>query len=229
MRILVVEDDPEQAQFISRALREAGHVVEIADNGRDGLFLATTEQFDAIVLDRMLPRVDGITVLRTLRASKLHTPVILLSALNEVDDRVEGLTAGGDDYLAKPFSSAELVARLEALWRRSSARSDIAEGQGRLVLGDLEMNLLRHEVRRGGRRLDLKPKEFKLLEYLLRHAEQVVTRSMLLEAVWDYHFDPGTNVIDVHISNLRAKVDRAGFPPLIHTVRGAGYRLGLAA
>lgn len=229
MRILVVEDDPEQAQFISRALRETGHVVEIADNGRDGLFLATTEQFDAIVLDRMLPRVDGITVLRTLRASKLHTPVILLSALNEVDDRVEGLTAGGDDYLAKPFSSAELVARLEALWRRSSARGDVAEGQGRLVLGDLEMNLLRHEVRRGGQRLDLKPKEFKLLEYLLRHAEQVVTRSMLLEAVWDYHFDPGTNVIDVHISNLRAKVDRAGFSPLIHTVRGAGYRLGLSA
>ncbi|TXG76685.1 MAG: response regulator transcription factor [Rhodocyclaceae bacterium] len=230
MRILVVEDDPEQAQFVSRALREAGHTVETADNGRDGLFLATTEQFDAIVLDRMLPRVDGITVLRTLRASKLHTPVILLSALGEVDDRIEGLTAGGDDYLAKPFASAELVARLEALWRRSSTRGgDVGDTQGRLVLGDLEMNLLRHEVRRGGQRLELKPKEYKLLEYLLRHAEQVVTRSMLLEAVWDYHFDPGTNVIDVHISNLRAKVDRGGLPPLIHTVRGAGYRLGLSA
>lgn len=186
--------------------------------------MATTEQFDLIVLDRMLPKVDGLTVLRTLRASGLRTPVIVLSALSEVDERVEGLRAGGDDYIGKPFAIAELLARMEALQRRSA--SGPAGETTRLTVSDLEMDLLRHTVSRGGRRLELKPKEFSLLEYLLRHAEQVVSRTMLLEAVWDYHFDPGTNVIDVHISNLRARIDTAGLEPLIHTVRGVGYRLG---
>lgn len=226
MKILLVEDDAEQAHFTARGLREAGHVVDLARDGREGLFLAATENFDAIVLDRMLPRVDGLAVLRTLRASEITTPVLILSALGEVDDRVDGLRAGGDDYLVKPFASAELLARLEALQRRGRP-----EPQGeatRLAVADLEMNLLRHAVTRAGRAVELKPKEFRLLEYLMRHAEQVVTRTMLLEGVWDYHFDPRTNVIDVHISNLRAKVDLPGQPPLIHTVRGAGYRLGRA-
>jgi len=225
MRVLLVEDDPLQSQFTARGLREAGHTVEVAADGKEGLFFATTESFDAIVLDRMLPRVDGLTVLRTLRASGITTPVLILSALGEVDERVEGLRAGGDDYLPKPFSIAELLARLEVLQRRG--RPATATESTRLTVADLEMNLLRRSVARGGRPIDLKPKEFRLLEYLMRHADQVVTRTMLLEAVWDYHFDPRTNVIDVHISNLRARLDLPGLPPLIHTVRGAGYRLGL--
>ena len=225
MRVLLVEDDPHQSQFTARGLREAGHLVDIASDGKEGLFLATTEEFDAIVLDRMLPKVDGLTVLRTLRASGIGTPVLILSALGEVDERIEGLRAGGDDYLPKPFASAELLARLEVLQRRG--RPAAATDSTRLAVADLEMNLLRRSVTRAGQPVELKPKEFRLLEYLLRHADQVVTRTMLLEAVWDYHFDPRTNVIDVHISNLRAKLDLTGLPPLIHTVRGAGYRLGL--
>ena len=225
MRVLLVEDDPHQSQFTARGLREAGHLVEVAADGKEGLFLATTESFDVIVLDRMLPRVDGLTVLRTLRASGIATPVLILSALGEVDERVEGLRAGGDDYLSKPFSGSELLARLDVLQRRSRPAA-VAEST-RLGVADLQMNLLRRSVTRAGRPIDLKPKEFRLLEYLMRHADQVVTRTMLLEAVWDYHFDPRTNVIDVHISNLRAKLDLPGLPPLIHTVRGAGYRLGL--
>jgi two-component system, OmpR family, response regulator len=228
MKILLVEDDPQQARFIRKGLHEAGHAVDVAADGRDGLFLATTESFDAIVLDRMLPRVDGLTVLRTLRASNIATPVVVLSALGDVDDRVAGLRAGGDDYLVKPFALAELVARLEALQRRGTGPSAGAP-QTQLRVADLEMDLLRRSVVRGRARIDLKPKEFKLLEFLMRHSEQVVTRSMLLEAVWEYHFDPQTNVIDVHISNLRAKIDLPGTPPLIHTVRGAGYRLGADA
>lgn len=225
MKLLLVEDDPHQSQFTTRGLREAGHQVDTAADGKEGLFLATTESFDAIVLDRMLPKVDGLTVLRTLRASGITTPVLILSALGEVDERVEGLRAGGDDYLPKPFAITELLARLEVLQRRGqpTARAE----SGRLGVADLEMNLLRRSVTRAGKPIDLKPKEFRLLEYLLRHADQVVTRTMLLEAVWDYHFDPRTNVIDVHISNLRAKLDLPDLPPLIHTVRGAGYRLGL--
>lgn len=226
MKLLLVEDAPEQAHFTARVLREAGHSVDLADDGREGLFLATTEIFDAIVLDRMLPRVDGLAALRTLRASGNTTPVLILSALGEVDDRVDGLRAGGDDYLVKPFAIAELLARLEALQRRG--RPGPLGEPTRLAVGDLEMNLLRHTVRRAGKSIVLKPKEFRLLEYLMRHAEQVVTRTMLLEGVWDYHFDPRTNVIDVHISNLRAKVDQPGLTPLIHTIRGAGYRLGQA-
>ncbi|SIR39676.1 two component transcriptional regulator, winged helix family [Aromatoleum tolulyticum] len=224
MKILLVEDDPQQAAYIRKGLREAGHIVDVAADGRDGLFLATTESYDVLVLDRMLPRVDGLTVLRTLRASNVATPVVILSALGEVDDRVAGLRAGGDDYLVKPFSLIELVARLEALARRGAASREGAPNT-RLAVADLEMDLLRRSVARGGRKIDLKPKEFQLLEFLLRHSEQVVTRAMLLEAVWNYHFDPQTNVIDVHISNLRAKIDLPGLPPLIHTVRGAGYRL----
>lgn len=224
MKILLVEDDPQQAAYIRKGLQEAGHIVDVAADGRDGLFLATTESYDVLVLDRMLPRVDGLTVLRTLRASNVATPVVILSALGEVDDRVAGLRAGGDDYLVKPFSLIELVARLEALARRGMASRDGAPNT-RLAVADLEMDLLRRSVTRGGRKIDLKPKEFQLLEFLLRHSEQVVTRAMLLEAVWNYHFDPQTNVIDVHISNLRAKIDLPGLPPLIHTVRGAGYRL----
>lgn len=228
MKILLVEDDPQQSRYISKGLQDAGHTVDVAEDGRDGLFLATTETFDALVLDRMLPRVDGLTVLRTLRASNITTPVVILSALGEVDDRVAGLRAGGDDYLVKPFSLIELLARLEALQRRGVAPGDGAP-RTRLVVADLEMDLLRRSVTRSGRRIELKPKEFQLLEFLLRHSEQVVTRGMLLEAVWNYHFDPQTNVIDVHVSNLRAKIDPPGSPPLIHTVRGAGYRLGADA
>lgn len=226
MKLLLVEDDAEQARFLSRGLREAGHVVDHAADGKSGLFLATTESYDTLILDRMLPGVDGLTVLRTLRASRIATPVLILSALGDVDDRVEGLRAGGDDYLVKPFALVELLARLEALQRRQASPAGNAEPTV-LRVADLEMDLVRRSVTRGGKRIELKAKEFQLLEFLMRHADQVVTRTMLLEAVWDYHFDPRTNIIDVHISNLRARIDQ-GRPPLIHTVRGAGYRLAPA-
>jgi two-component system OmpR family response regulator len=220
---LVIEDDKDVASFIRNGLMQAGCNVDHAGNGKDGLFLATTESYDAIVVDRMLPGVDGLTVIRTLRASANTTPVLILSALGEVDDRVKGLKAGGDDYLVKPFAFSELLARLEALARRSKNGGDAPATI--LRAADLEMDLLRREVRRGGQTIDLQPREFQLLEFLLRHAGQVVTRTMLLEGVWDYHFDPQTNVIDVHISRLRSKIDRGFDRPLLHTVRGAGYRL----
>jgi two-component system OmpR family response regulator len=223
MRILLVEDDVHTAGFIAKGLREDGHVVDHADNGKDGLFLATTESYDAIVLDRMLPQLDGMTVLRTLRGAGSHTPVLVLTALGDVDHRVEGLRAGADDYLVKPFAYAELSARLDSLVRRGSGGG--AEPT-RLRVDDLELDLLKREAVRGGRTIELQPREFRLLEYLMRQSGRVVTRTMLLEGVWDYHFDPQTNVIDVHISRLRQKIDQ-GFPsPLLHTVRGAGYRLG---
>lgn len=222
MRILVIEDDANVAGFVAKGLREAGHVVDVADNGKDGLFLATTEAYDALVLDRMLPQVDGLTVLRTLRASGSAVPVLLLSALGDVDDRVQGLRAGGDDYLTKPFAFVELLARIEVLARRPRAG---AAPETALRVADLELDLLARTVRRAGVAIELQPREFRLLEYLMRHAGQVVTRTMLLEAVWDYHFDPQTNVIDVHVSRLRAKLDKGHPRPLIHTVRGAGYRL----
>ncbi|MEQ9450247.1 MAG: response regulator transcription factor [Pseudomonadales bacterium] len=223
MRILLIEDDQEVASFVASGFEQSGYTVDQSENGKDGLFLATTEKYDAIILDRMLPGVDGITVLRTLRASDNRTPVLLLSALAEVDDRVTGLKAGGDDYLVKPFAFSELHARLEALLRRSSdsGHPDVT----RLRIADLEMDLLKREVHRGGVKIELQPREFALLEHLMRHADQVVTRTMLLEAVWGYHFDPQTNVIDVHLSRLRNKVDKGFDPPLIQTVRGAGYRL----
>lgn len=227
MRVLVVEDERNTREFIERALREAGYSVDTASNGRDGLLMATTENYDLLVLDRMLPQVDGLTIVRTLRASKLATPVLILSALGEVDDRVDGLRAGSDDYLVKPFALSELLARVEALLRRP--RSSEVTDATTLRVADLELDRLKRAVRRGERRIELQPKEFQLLEYLMRHVDQVVTRTMLLEGVWDYHFDPKTNVIDVHISNLRHKVDRDARQPLIHTVRGVGYRLGLEA
>jgi two-component system OmpR family response regulator len=223
VRILVIEDDKDVASFIRNGLAQAGCNVDHAANGRDGLFLATTESYDALVVDRMLPGIDGLTVIRTLRASSNTTPVLILSALGEVDDRVKGLKAGGDDYLVKPFAFSELLARLEALARRAKSGSDAPATV--LRAGDLEMDLLRREVRRAGKPIDLQPREFQLLEFLLRHVGQVVTRTMLLEGVWDYHFDPQTNVIDVHISRLRSKIDKGFERPLLHTVRGAGYRL----
>ena len=222
MRILVVEDDKDVAGFVVKGLREAGHTEEHADNGRDGLFLAASENFDAIILDRMLPGgIDGLRLLETLRAQDNATPVVFLSALGQVDDRVKGLKAGGDDYLTKPFAFAELLARVEALTRRGKSDGPAT----RLVVGDLEMDLLSRSVRRGVQKIDLQPREFRLLEYLMRHAGQVVTRTMLLEGVWDYHFDPQTNVIDVHVSRLRQKIDKPFELPLLHTVRNAGYML----
>jgi len=223
MRILVIEDDASVAEFLCGGLREAGHVVDHADNGKDGLFLATTESYDAMIVDRMLPGVDGLSVVRTLRASDNDTPVIILSALGQVDDRVKGLQAGGDDYLTKPFAFSELAARLEALLRRQRGGGGAPETT--LTVGPLEMDLLRREVRRDGEMIELQPRDFQLLEYLMRHAGQVVTRTMLLEKVWDYHFDPQTNVIDVHISRLRSKIDKGQAQALIQTVRGAGYKI----
>ena len=222
MRILVVEDDKDVAGFVVRGLKEAGHVVEHADNGRDGLFMAVSEPFDAIVLDRMLPGgIDGLKILETLRSQKNATPVLILSALADVNERVKGLKAGGDDYLTKPFAFAELLARVEALVRRGKADGPTTK----LVVEDLEMDLLSRQVKRAGQKIDLQPREFRLLEYLMRHAGQVVTRTMLLEGVWDYHFDPQTNVIDVHVSRLRQKVDKPFPIPLIQTIRNAGYTL----
>jgi len=227
MRLLVVEDDRHAAEFLLKGLKEAGHAADHSSNGQDGLFMATSEHYDAIILDRMLPKVDGLTIVRTLRASKNATPVLVLSALGEVDDRIDGLRAGGDDYLVKPFAMGELLARLDALQRRAQPTS--SQDETVLRVADLEINLLKRSVKRAGRVIDLKPKEFVLLEYLMRHADRVVTRTMLLEGVWNYDFDPKTNVIDVHISNLRSKVDRGAAVPLIHTVRGSGYLLGVDA
>ena len=223
MRILVVEDDKDVASFIRKGLEQAGCNVDLADDGKDGLLLAATETYDAMIVDRMLPGVDGLTLIRTLRASDNQTPVLILSALGEVDDRVRGLKAGGDDYLVKPFAFSELLARIEALVRR--AQSGTEQQITVLRVADLELDLLRREARRGREKIDLQPREFQLLEFLMRHAGQVVTRTMLLEGVWNYHFDPQTNVIDVHISRLRSKIDRGFQRPLLHTVRGAGYRL----
>ena len=220
MRLLVVEDEEEVARFILRGLREAGHEAEHAATGPDAMARAGGK-FDAIILDRMLPGVaDGLAVVEHLREHGDTTPVLILSALGEVDDRVRGLKAGGDDYLAKPFAFPELLARVEALTRRAREQPVT-----RLAVGDLELDLLSRQVRRGGQKLDLQPREFRLLEYLMRHAGQVVTRTMLLEGVWDYHFDPQTNVIDVHVSRLRQKVDKPFATPMIHTVRNAGYML----
>jgi two-component system OmpR family response regulator len=222
MKILLIEDDSGVADFIVRGFREAGHNIDHADDGKDGLFLATTESYDVIVVDRMLPGVDGLSIIRTLRASENTTPILVLSALGQVDDRVKGLQAGGDDYLVKPFAFSELEARLDALSRRSQGKSSV---ETKLTVGDLEMDLLAREVRRDGKPIALQPRDFQLLEYLMRHAGKVVTRTMLLENVWDYHFDPQTNVIDVHISRLRAKIDKDFSVALIQTVRGAGYKI----
>ncbi|MEJ5978486.1 response regulator transcription factor [Novosphingobium sp. PS1R-30] len=225
-KLLVVEDDAATATYIAKGMTEEGFSVDHADNGRDGLFLATDGAYDAIVLDRMLPGMDGMAVLAALRAAGIETPVIILSALGTPDDRVAGLTAGSDDYLTKPFAFAELLARVRLLMRKRGPGPAVITT---LSCDDLEMDLLSRKVRRSGKPVELQPREFRLLEYLLRHVDQVVTRTMLLEGVWDYHFDPGTNVIDVHISRLRRKIDDGADHPLLHTVRGAGYRLGSSA
>ena len=221
MHLLVVEDDKDTADFISSGLLQSGHLVDTASNGRDGLYMATTGNFDLVILDRMLPVVDGLTIVRTLRASGNKVPILILSALGEIDHRVDGLKAGADDYLVKPFAFSEMEARVDALCRRTSPDGP----ETLLCLGDLEMNLITRVVSRAGSSIDLQPREFRLLEYLMRHADQVITRTMLLEHVWDYHFDPQTNVIDVHVSRLRGKIDKGFSYPLLHTVRGAGYRL----
>jgi two-component system OmpR family response regulator len=221
MKLLIVEDDPEAAAYLKRALGEAGHVVDLAAGGRDGLLLAAGEPYDVIVLDRMLPELDGLAVLRTIRGAGVKTPVLLLTALGGIDDRVEGLNAGGDDYLVKPFAFAELLARVNALARRPPPQEVATE----LVVGDLKLDRLKRMVTRAGRRIELQAREFQLLEHLMRNAGRVVTRTMLLEAVWDFHFDPKTNIVESHMSRLRGKVDRGFGAELIHTVRGAGYVL----
>jgi two-component system OmpR family response regulator len=221
MKLLVIEDDREAAAFLIKGLRESGHVVDHAADGREGLVLATGETYDAMIIDRMLPGMDGLAIVAGLRAGQNATPVLILSALDAVDDRVRGLKAGGDDYVTKPYAFSELLARLEALTRRGAA----PQATTRLRVGELEIDLLARTVWRGGRELELLPREFRLLEVLARHAGHVVTRTMLLEQVWDYHFDPQTNVIDVHVSRLRQKIDKGFARPLLHTVRGAGYCL----
>jgi two-component system OmpR family response regulator len=221
MKLLVIEDDREAAAFLIKGLQEAGHTVDHAADGRQGLFFATSERFDAMIVDRMLPGLDGLAIITALRASNNHTPVLILSALDAVDDRVRGLKAGGDDYLTKPYAFSELLARLEALMRRGVG----AKAETSLKVGELEIDLLARSVRRAGVEIELLPREFRLLEVLARHAGHVVTRTMLLEQVWDYHFDPQTNVIDVHISRLRQKIDKGHTKPMLHTVRGAGYCL----
>ncbi len=225
MRILLVEDDIETAGYVLQGLKEAGHSVEIAANGRSGLFRAAGEEWDLLIVDRMLPGLDGVALVRTLRGAGIETPVLFLTTLGGIDDRVEGLDAGADDYLVKPFAFSELAARVAALGRRPRR----AAQETRLRVADLEMDLLSRSVRRGALEIDLQPREFRLLEFLMRHANQVVTRTMLLEKVWDLNFDPHTNVVESHISRLRQKIDRGPGSALIHTVRGAGYCLRVAA
>jgi two-component system OmpR family response regulator len=223
MKVLVVEDDAETAAYVSRGLKEQGHAVEVASDGRDGLFLALDQSFDVIVMDRMTPGMDGLAALKSMRAAGVAVPVIFLTALGGVGDRVEGLEAGADDYLVKPFSFSELNARVNALGRRAPLREQAASS---LKLGALELNRLQRTARCGERALDLKPKEFQLLEYMMQHADRVVTRTMLLEHVWDFHFDPKTTIVETHISRIRAKLEACGpDAPTIQTVRGAGYML----
>ena len=225
-KLLLVEDDEATAAYIVKGMTEEGFTVDRAGNGRDGFFLASDGSYDAVILDRMIPGMDGMAVLQALRAARIETPVIILSALGSPEDRVSGLTGGSDDYLVKPFAFAGLLARVRLLVRSRGTGAAVVT---KLSCDDLEMELLSRKVRRGDRLVELQPREFRLLEYFLRHIDQVVTRTMLLEGVWDYHFDPGTNVIDVHISRLRRKIDDGSERPLLHTVRGSGYRLGLGA
>jgi len=220
MQCLVIEDDTDTARYISKGLREAGYAVAVCGNGADGLHRATTERWDVVILDRMLPGdVDGLSIVQAIRTLGKTTPILILSALASVDERVRGLRGGGDDYLTKPFAFSELLARVHALVRRADVKEDVSE----LQIADLKLDLRRHRAERAGKPIALQPREFRLLEYLVRHQGQVVTRTMLLEAVWDYHFDPQTNVIDVQISRLRQKIDRDFASPLLHTVRGVGY------
>lgn len=226
-KLLIVEDDDATAAYLAKGLTEAGYTVDHAANGRDGLFLGTDEAYAAIILDRMLPGMDGLSVLSALRAANISTPVLILSALGTIEDRVKGLRAGSEDYLVKPFAFAELLARLEGMIRRAATTPEIAATT--LQCGDLELDLLSRRASRSGQAIMLQSREFRLLEYLVRRQDQVVTRTMLLEDVWDFHFDPGTNVIDVHISRLRRKIDDGFGQPLLHTVRGAGYMLSARA
>jgi two-component system OmpR family response regulator len=220
MRILVIEDDAEAAGYLVKAFREAGHLADHAADGVEGYELARDGRYDALIVDRMLPKLDGLSLIGGLRSQKIETPVLILSALGQVDDRVKGLRAGGDDYLAKPYAFSELLARVEVLAKRKGSG---AQEETVYRVGGLELDRLSHKVVRQGRDIPLQPREFRLLEYLMKHAGQVVTRTMLLENVWDYHFDPQTNVIDVHISRLRSKIDKGFDAPLLHTIRGAGY------
>jgi len=226
-KILIVEDDADTARYIAQGLTQEGHVVDVVQDGRDGLFQASSGLFDLVILDRMMPGMDGLSALRALRASGVQTPVLVLSALATVDERISGLEAGADDYLVKPFYFSELMARAGVLMRRQRTAGEAVET--RITVGDLEIDCLKRLVRRSSQTIDLQPREYKLLEFLARNEGRVVTRTMLIERVWDYHFDPGTNVVDVHISRLRRKID-AGFErPLLHTIRGAGYRLSAEA
>jgi two-component system OmpR family response regulator len=228
MRILIVEDDREAAAYLMKAFREGGHAADLAADGLEGYAMAREGDYDVLIVDRMLPKLDGLSLIRSLREQKVQTPVLILSALGQVDDRVKGLRAGGDDYLPKPYAFSELLARVEVLARRRSAASSPGEPTAYQV-GDLELDRLSHRVTRSGQEIVLQPREYRLLEYLTKHAGQVVTRTMLLEHVWDYHFDPQTNVIDVHVSRLRAKIDKGFDRPLIHTIRGAGYMVRAGA
>jgi len=221
MRLLIIEDDRESADYLVKAFREVGHVADLATDGEEGLALAENGDYDVLVVDRMLPKRDGLSLIGSLRDKGNRTPVLILSALGQVDDRIKGLRAGGDDYLPKPYSFAELLARVEVLSRRRGGPAE----ETTYRVGDLELDRLSHRVVRGKDELTLQPREFRLLEYLMKHAGQVVTRTMLLENVWDYHFDPQTNVIDVHISRLRSKIDKGFERPLLHTIRGAGYMI----
>lgn len=221
MKILVIEDDASTADYIRKGLVELGHVVDTASNGRDGLFLAAGESFDVMIIDRMLPGLDGLAIVKTIRSAGIKTPVLFLTALAGIDDRVDGFDAGGDDYLVKPFAFAELAARITALARRPPINNQPTQ----LVVADLEMDLLRRKVRRGGVEIDLQPREFRLLEYLMQNAGRMVTRTMLLEHVWEYHFDPKTNIVETHMSRLRGKVDKDFDKTLIETIRGSGYMI----
>jgi two-component system OmpR family response regulator len=221
MRILVVEDDLEAQRYLVKGLKEAGHVIDEASDGETGLTLALSRPYDVAIIDRMLPGMDGLRLVSSMREERNVTPVLFLSALSDVDDRVKGLRAGGDDYLTKPYAFVELLARVDALVRRRSPNTIKTQ----LAVGGLELDLLSRAAKRNGTAIELQPREFRLLEYLMRHAGQIVTRTMLLENVWEYHFDPQTNVIDVHISRLRAKIDKGFEAPLLHTVRGAGYMI----
>ena len=225
MKILIIEDDTETADYVAKGLEEAGHTVDVARDGKNGLVMIVGEAFDAAIVDRMLPGIDGKTIVETVRGAGKTTPILLLSAMGEVRHRVEGLHSGADDYLIKPFAFSELLARVEALGRRPKEEF---RDETVLRVGDLEVNRLTRDVARSGQKIDLQPREYRLLEYLMRHAGRVVTRTMLLEHVWDYHFDPQTNVIDVHVSRLRQKIDKDFKIPLLHTVRGAGYSLRAA-
>ena len=222
LKILIIEDDKQAAAYVAKGLREVGHSADLAADGEEGLQMAQDSRYDVLIVDRMLPRLDGLAIIQSLRKSGDHTPVLILSALGQVDDRVTGLRAGGDDYLPKPFAFTELLARVEALGRRPKAGGD---SETTYRVADLELDRLAHRCTRSGKDIPLQPREFRLLEYLMQHAGQVVTRTMLLENVWEYHFDPQTNVIDVHVSRLRSKIDKDIDVPLLHTVRGAGYTI----